>query len=138
MSKWNVVIAAIITASGAVVAASIPIFFRDGEPKPTPPIEAPVDSATLSSGGASLAPAPETPATEPPIAAATDGFSLAQATAAIPVRAGPGLDTRKLFDIPGGRTFRLATDGGSSSWIRIEFEGRSGYVRKGRDYVSAD
>ena len=140
-SKWHIILPAIITAFGAVTAASIPIYFRGSGETPSVAV-----AETETAKRADTVPGPLVPpaVTEPlrgepttPVAA-TPVFVRAQATAPVPVRAGPELGARKLFDIPGGRTFRIETDTGASGWLRAEFEGQSGYVRKARDYVLAD
>ncbi len=45
------------------------------------------------------------------------------------------LDAHKVFEIPSGRTFPITDQNAGTSWVKIEFEGQSGYVRKGKDYV---
>lgn len=136
-AKYTAIIAATIAGLATVGSAVITTFFKT--PAPT------VVTAGAPAGGASAAQAlpaevqaapsarPQTASTSP--AVQTTEQLYAQATGTIAAQDAPGFDARKVFEIPSGRTFTITDQNADPNWVRVEFEGQAGYVRRNKDYV---
>lgn len=107
--------------------ASLPAATVQTVPAATGPSSAPIQEAAAHQ--TALPPAqPATPA------AAVQVLS----TAAIAVLSAPDGDSSKLFEIPGGRIFLALPLGGNGNWVQVNFEGQTGYARRGQGYASAN